>query len=36
MITYLKGDATNPQVIGNKAIIHICNGRGGWDCEPLK
>jgi O-acetyl-ADP-ribose deacetylase (regulator of RNase III) len=30
MITYLKGDATNPQVSGNKAIIHICNNQGGW------
>jgi O-acetyl-ADP-ribose deacetylase (regulator of RNase III) len=30
MITYLKGDATDPQAIGNKAIVHICNDGGGW------
>jgi len=29
-ITYLKGDATNPQVEGNKIITHICNNIGGW------
>jgi len=26
----LKGDATNPQVEGNKIIVHICNDIGGW------
>ncbi len=30
MITYLKGDATNPQVGENKIIAHICNDIGGW------
>ncbi|SEW43481.1 O-acetyl-ADP-ribose deacetylase (regulator of RNase III), contains Macro domain [Chryseobacterium wanjuense] len=29
-IKYLKGDATNPKIEGNKIIIHICNDRGGW------
>ncbi len=29
-ITYLKGDATAPQVEGNKIIVHICNDLGGW------
>ncbi|KIC61828.1 macro domain-containing protein [Chryseobacterium taiwanense] len=29
-ITYLKGDATNPQIEGNKIITHICNDIGGW------
>lgn len=29
-ITYLKGDATNPQTPGNKIIAHICNDIGGW------
>jgi hypothetical protein len=29
-ILYLKGDATNPQVEGNKIIAHICNDIGGW------
>ena len=29
-INYLKGDATNPQIKGNKIIIHICNDIGGW------
>ncbi|BEV05198.1 macro domain-containing protein [Chryseobacterium gambrini] len=29
-IKYLKGDATNPQVEGNKIIAHICNDIGGW------
>ncbi|WP_315053110.1 macro domain-containing protein [Chryseobacterium indoltheticum] len=30
IINYLKGDATNPQIKGNKIIIHICNDIGGW------
>jgi O-acetyl-ADP-ribose deacetylase (regulator of RNase III) len=29
-ITYIKGDATNPQGVGNKIIVHICNDIGGW------
>lgn len=29
-INYLKGDATNPQVNGNKIITHVCNDIGGW------
>lgn len=30
MITYLKGDATNPQIEGRKIIAHICNDKGRW------
>lgn len=30
MITYLVGDATNPQVPGNKIIAHVCNDIGVW------
>lgn len=30
MISYLKGDATCPQVKGTGLIIHICNTEGGW------
>ena len=30
MINYLVGDATRPQVPGNKIIAHICNDAGGW------
>ena len=30
MINYLKGDATNPEISGNKIIAHICNDVGGW------
>ena len=30
MITYLTGDATDPQGPGPKLIVHICNDRGGW------
>ncbi|ATC36766.1 macro domain-containing protein [Elizabethkingia anophelis] len=30
MINYLKGDATNPEISGNKIIAHICNDAGGW------
>lgn len=29
-ITYLKGDATSPQVDGAKVICHVCNDIGGW------
>jgi O-acetyl-ADP-ribose deacetylase (regulator of RNase III) len=29
-ITYLKGDATNPQAKGVKIICHVCNDVGGW------
>ncbi|MGB3404347.1 MAG: hypothetical protein WBA77_16810 [Microcoleaceae cyanobacterium] len=29
-IQYIKGDATSPQVNGNKIICHICNDIGGW------
>jgi O-acetyl-ADP-ribose deacetylase (regulator of RNase III) len=29
-ITYLKGDATQPQGKGSKIIAHICNDLGGW------
>jgi O-acetyl-ADP-ribose deacetylase (regulator of RNase III) len=29
-ITYIKGDATNPQAKGIKVICHICNDIGGW------
>ena len=30
LIRYLKGDATQPQINGNKIIAHICNDIGGW------
>jgi O-acetyl-ADP-ribose deacetylase (regulator of RNase III) len=29
-ITYIRGDATNPQSEGNKIIVHVCNSIGGW------
>jgi O-acetyl-ADP-ribose deacetylase (regulator of RNase III) len=29
-ITYLKGDATQPQATGNRIIAHVCNDQGGW------
>lgn len=29
-ITYLKSDATNPQIVGNKIVAHLCNDIGGW------
>lgn len=29
-ITYLRGDATQPQGKGNKIIPHICNDIGAW------
>lgn len=29
-IKYLKGDATSPQEMGNKIIVHVCNDMGGW------
>lgn len=29
-ITYIKGDATCPQVKGVKIICHVCNDIGGW------
>lgn len=29
-ITYIKGDATAPQAIGNKLVAHICNDLGAW------
>lgn len=29
-IVYLTGDATRPQMNGNKIIIHVCNDIGGW------
>jgi O-acetyl-ADP-ribose deacetylase (regulator of RNase III) len=29
-IRYVKGDATNPSVVGNKIIAHLCNDVGGW------
>ncbi|QNN99236.1 hypothetical protein SEA_FAUST_157 [Streptomyces phage Faust] len=30
MVTYVKGDATNPQGDGKKIIIHIVNDMGRW------
>ncbi len=30
MITYLKGDATDPSAKGAKIIAHVCNDQGGW------
>lgn len=29
-ISYLKGDATNLVIPGNKIIVHICNDIGAW------
>ena len=29
-ITYLQGDATQPQASGIKIIVHVCNDLGGW------
>jgi O-acetyl-ADP-ribose deacetylase (regulator of RNase III) len=29
-IEYLKGDATLPQINGNKVIVHVCNDIGAW------
>lgn len=29
-ITYLRGDATQPQAKGNRIIVHVCNDLGGW------
>ncbi|MFJ6855781.1 macro domain-containing protein [Streptomyces sp. NPDC091271] len=29
-ITYVQGDATNPQGKGVKLIVHCCNDLGGW------
>lgn len=29
-ITYLKGDATRPQAVGNVIIAHVCNDLGAW------
>jgi O-acetyl-ADP-ribose deacetylase (regulator of RNase III) len=30
IINFIKGDATQPQVKGNKIIAHVCNDLGGW------
>ncbi|MET7397262.1 macro domain-containing protein [Dactylosporangium sp. NPDC005572] len=30
MISYVRGDATNPQAAGPKIIAHVCNDLGGW------
>lgn len=30
MITFLKGDATDPQCDGEMIIAHVCNDVGGW------
>lgn len=30
MITYVNGDATDPQASGNKIIAHVNNDIGGW------
>lgn len=29
-IQYIKGDATSPQGLENKIIVHVCNDIGGW------
>ncbi len=29
-VTYLKGDATQPQGEGKKLIVHVCNDIGAW------
>jgi O-acetyl-ADP-ribose deacetylase (regulator of RNase III) len=30
MLHFIKGDATNPSVEGNKIIVHCCNDAGAW------
>ena len=30
MINYVKGDASDPQVPGNRIIAHVCNDVGAW------
>lgn len=30
MITYIKGDVTQPVEDGPQVLCHICNNRGGW------
>lgn len=30
MIYYIKGDATQPFMAGNKLIVHVCNDIGKW------
>jgi hypothetical protein len=30
MITYIVGDATDPQGQGKKMIVHVCNDIGAW------
>lgn len=30
MLTYLKGDATQPATEGNAIIVHVCNDIGAW------
>lgn len=29
-ILYIKGDATRPEGLGNRIIVHVCNDIGGW------
>jgi len=29
-VNYIIGDATEPQINGNKIIVHVCNDIGGW------
>ncbi len=29
-ISYIRGDATQPQCKGNKIVAHVCNDLGGW------
>lgn len=29
-IQYIKGDATSPEGLENKIIVHVCNDIGGW------
>lgn len=29
-ISYITGDATQPDAEGNKIIVHVCNDIGGW------
>lgn len=30
MISYVKGDATRPEGVGTKVIVHCCNDLGAW------
>lgn len=35
-LSYVVGDATQPQGRGNKVIVHVCNDVGGWGAGFVK